>query len=190
MSSLAGFPPPGEQRSLMLHSVLRGTFTIAGLVAAYYLLPFTHLSDRTSVLLLLVGMAAVVLIVAWEVRGILNSPYPAVKAVEALAITVPLFLLVFATAYYLVERALPTSFSQPLSRTDAVYFTITTFSTVGYGDITAKTGGARVMVIVQMLADLVVLGFGVKVIFGAVEMGRQRQTAARTEDSSTPSETP
>ena len=39
------------------------------------------------------------------------------------------------------------------------------------------------MVILQMLADLVVLGFGVKVIFGAVEMGRQRRPTPTTDDS-------
>jgi voltage-gated potassium channel Kch len=151
-------------------------------VAAYYLLPFNHLSEASSLLPLVLGMVGVLLIVAWEVRGILNSQYPAVKAVEALAITAPLFLLLFATAYYLVERSAPSNFSQPLSRTDSLYFTVTTFSTVGYGDITAKSEAARLMVVVQMLADLVVLGFGVKVIFGAVEMGRQRQATPTTDD--------
>ena len=166
MTSLPGLPPPSKRRSLLLFGMLRAAATIAGLVAAYYLLPFDHLSDATSVLLLVVGLVGVIVIVVWEVRGILNSQYPAYKAVEALTITAPLFLLLFASAYYLLERATPTSFSQPLSRTDALYFTVTTFSTVGYGDITAKSQGARLMVIFQMLADLVVLGFGVKVIFG------------------------
>ena len=154
------------------------------LVAAYYLLPFDRLSDGASVLLLVVGMVGVLLIVLWEVRAIIKSQYPAYKAVEALAITAPLFLLLFSTAYYLLQRSTPTSFGQPLSRTDALYFTVTTFSTVGYGDITAKTEGARLMVIGQMLADLVVLGFGVKVIFGAVEMGRRRQTPSAPDESS------
>ena len=163
---------------------MRAVATVVGLGLAYYLLPFDHVSDGTSVLLLVVGMAGVVLIVFWEVRGILSSQYPAYKALEALTITAPLFLLLFATAYYLLQRATPSSFGQPLSRTDALYFTVTTFSTVGYGDITAKSEGARVMVIFQMLADLVVLGFGVKVIFGAVEMGRRRQTATETDGSS------
>ncbi len=189
MSSLPDLPPPRKRRSLLLFGMLRAAATIAGLVAAYYLLPFDHLSDATSVLLLVVGLIGVIVIVVWEVRGILNSQYPAYKAVEALTITAPLFLLLFASAYFLLQRATPTSFTQPLSRTDALYFTVTTFSTVGYGDITAKSEGARLMVIFQMLADLVVLGFGVKVIFGAVEMGRQRQTSTATDETSPPSDT-
>jgi hypothetical protein len=57
----------------------------------------------------------------------------------------------------------------------ALYFTVTVFSTVGFGDITAKTGTARLVVTGQMIADLVILGLAIKVIVGAVRRGRQRQ---------------
>lgn len=183
MTSLPELPPPSRRRSLLIFGTLRAAAIVGALLVADHFLPFDHLSDGTSVLLLVLGMVGVLLIVSWEVRAILNSPYPAYKGIEALAITVPLFLLLFATAYYLLQRSTPASFGQPLARTDALYFTVTTFSTVGYGDITAKSEAARVLVIVQMLGDLVILGFGVKVIFGAVEIGRRRQSATSTDDT-------
>ena len=62
-----------------------------------------------------------------------------------------------------------------MTRTDALYFTVTVFSTVGFGDITAKTEAARLVVTGQMIADLVVIGLAVKVIAGAVKRGRQQQ---------------
>jgi hypothetical protein len=169
--------PPATPRRVVGVALVRAAATVALFVLAYYLLPFGTLSDAKSVVVLVFGLLGVTLIVVWEVRSILNAQYPAIKAIEALAMIAPLFLLLFSAAYYLLERATATSFSQPLSRTDALYFTVTTFSTVGYGDITAKSQGARVMVIFQMLADLIILGLGVKVIFGAVQIGRQRQTA-------------
>jgi hypothetical protein len=144
-------------------------------VALYYLLPLDHLSQVGSVLLLVAGLLGIAVIVWWEVRVILNAQYPAVQGVAALALTVPLFLVLFSTTYYLLERAESGTFSQHLSRTDALYFTVTTFSTVGYGDITAKSQGARVLVMVQMVADILIIGLGVKVLLGAVERGRQRQ---------------
>ena len=52
---------------------------------------------------------------------------------------VPLFLLLFASTYFLMERASAASFTQPLTRTDALYFTVTVFSTVGFGDISPKS---------------------------------------------------
>jgi len=77
-----------------------------------------------------------------------------------------------------MERASAASFTQPLTRTDALYFTVTVFSTVGFGDITAKSEAARVVLIVQMLADLAVLGAGVRVLLGAVQRGRERGSDA------------
>ena len=56
-----------------------------------------------------------------------------------------------------MERASAASFTEPLTRTDALYFTVTVFSTVGFGDISPKSEAARVVLIVQMLADLVLL---------------------------------
>jgi hypothetical protein len=67
------------------------------------------------------------------------------------------------------------NFTQPLTHTDALYFTITVFATVGFGDITARTEAARLVVSGQMIADLVIIGLGARIIVGAVRLGRQRQ---------------
>ena len=69
-----------------------------------------------------------------------------------------MYLLLFASTYFLMERASAANFTQPLTRTDALYFSVTVFTTVGFADITAKSETARVMLIVQMLADLALLG--------------------------------
>jgi voltage-gated potassium channel len=73
--------------------------------------------------------------------------------------------------------------AETLTRTDSLYFTVTVFATVGFGDITATSETARVLVTVQMILDLIVLGLGVRAFVGAVEVGRQQtndgpQTAA------------
>ena len=59
-----------------------------------------------------------------------------------------------------------------------MYFAITVFATVGFGDITPKTDLARVVIMRQMLADLPVLGLVVRVMVGAVRAGRQWRAAA------------
>ena len=53
---------------------------------------------------------------------------------------------------------------------------MTVFTTVGFGDITARSEAARIVLIVQMLADLVLLGAGVRVLLGAVQRGRERRS--------------
>ena len=99
------------------------------------------------------------------------------RAAEALAATTPLFLLLFASAYFVLSRDDPMTFTQQLSRSDALYFTITIFSTVGFGDITPQGEATRLVVAVQMLLDLLVLGLGIQVIVGAARQGRAAQLA-------------
>jgi voltage-gated potassium channel len=96
---------------------------------------------------------------------------------------VPLFLLLFASAYFAMARTSPASFStHSLTRTDALYFTVTAFSTVGFGDITAVSQQARLVVTAQMLLDLLVLGLGIRVFLGAVQRARQQPPPATDPD--------
>ena len=78
------------------------------------------------------------------------------RAIETLAVAIPLFLLVFASTYLMMANAQAQAFTEPPSKTNALYFTV--FATVGFGDITPKTEAARVATMVQMIADLVAVG--------------------------------
>jgi len=112
-----------------------------------------------------------------QVKAVTRSRHPALKATEALAATAPLFLLLFAAAYFLLAQADASNVNvETLNRTDSLYFTVTVFATVGFGDITAASETARVLVTGQMILDLIVLGLGVRAFVGAVEVGLQKAT--------------
>jgi ion channel len=159
-------------------AALRVVASIAVVTALYYLLPFDRSAAGLAATLLVAGLVVFVGLVAFQVRAIIASPFPGVRAIEALATSVPLFLALFASSYFVMARLSPGSFTAPLTRTDALYFTVTVFSTVGFGDITAKTEAARLVVTGQMIADLVILGIAIKAIVGAVRRGRQRRPQA------------
>ena len=175
MSVQADRNEPARRRRLAL-GLLRALATAVALVALYYLLPLDHITSAP--LALAGGLVILMAGVAWQLHAIVRAKEPAVRAVVSLAFTVPLFLLLFAAAYFVMERASPASFDHPLTRTDALYFTVTTFSTVGYGDITAVSQSARLVVTAQMILDLLVLGLGIRVFVGAVQRGRQPAPAA------------
>jgi hypothetical protein len=124
--------------------------------------------------MLAIGLAVLIGLVTFQVRWILRSRFPGLRGVEALATSIPLFLLLFAGTYVVMAAISASNFSEPLTRTGALS-TVTVFSTVGFGDITAKTEAARLVVTGQMIVDLVAIGLTVKVIVGAVKQGRQRQ---------------
>ena len=146
--------------------------SVAALVALYYLLPLDHSSTPAAVTILLVGLAAFVALVAFQVRLIVRSRFPGLRAAEALGTSVPFFLLLFASTYVVLATISVSNFGGHLSHTDGLYFTVTVFSTVGFGDITAKTETARLVVTGQMITDLIILGLAIKVIVGAVRHGR------------------
>ena len=168
---------PGARRErrpsyrTIVWGVLRIVGSTAVLVAVYYLLPLNGSSGAVAILV--IGLAVFIALVAVQVRSIIRSPYPGLRAIQALATSVPLFLLLFASSYVVIARMSTSNFGQRLTHTDGLYFTVTVFSTVGFGDITAKSQAARLVVTGQMIGDLVILGLAIKVIVGAVSRRRQ-----------------
>lgn len=165
--------PLATRRRLIGLGRLRVLATTIALVALYYLLPIDH--TKNVPLVLVAGLLILAAFTAWQLRVVLRNRYPAARAIEALATTLPLFLLLFAWAYFTMANNDPANFNtHPLTRTDTLYFTVTVFSTVGFGDITAASQFARLVVTVQVLLDLLVLGLVVRVFVGAVHLARER----------------
>ena len=166
--------PAAKRRRLIIIGLLRASAVTAALVVGYYLLPLDNLAGVPLGVSLAAGLLALAAMAAYQVRAIIRARYPGIRAIEALATTAPLFLLLFAATYVLMARADPSNFNvHPLTRTDSLYFTVTVFATVGFGDITATSQTGRLLVTAQMILDLIVLGLGIRVFLGAVQRGQQ-----------------
>jgi voltage-gated potassium channel len=164
-------PPPGHVAWVLL----RAAGSTVVLVAIYYLLPLNHSARWAAIAMLTIGLAGLGTLVTFQVRWIIASPFPGLRALEALATSVPFFLLLFAGTYVALSTLSSGSFGSRLSHTDGLYFSVTVFSTVGFGDITAKSETARLVVTVQMLADLIIYGVAIKVFARAIRRGQQRK---------------
>jgi voltage-gated potassium channel len=183
-----------QRRRLFGRVLLRSLGSAVVLVILYYLLPLQALRGTPVWISLSVALLLLLVVIVLQVRGVTASRYPGIYAVEALAVTVPFYLLMFASAYVVMAQDNAANFNtHQLTRTDSLYFVLTTFSTVGFGDITATSQSARVLVMVQVVLDLVILGLVVQVFRGAVQVGRQRATASSdlgTEPGPAEKETP
>jgi hypothetical protein len=173
---------PHERRRQAAAFLVKSTFLSIAVLVCFFVLPLTSALAADTLLELLAGLVLIGAMLTWNIRVILRSPIPGARAVGALMVAAPLFLVLFATSYYVMGDAEPSSFSEPLTRLDALYFTVTTFATVGYGDITAVSEAARAIATVQMVVGLVLVGLIARVVLGAVEHSRSRveQSSARS----------
>jgi voltage-gated potassium channel len=167
-------PDPPSRRHIAL-SLVRSAVTVVVLVVVYYALPLRGQAERGALLLFVGGLAVLGVLIVWQLRAIVRARHPVLRAVEAFASAIPLFLLLFASIYVRLETARPGAFSEPLTHTDGLYFAMTVFATVGFGDITPVTEPARVLVTIQMVGNLLVLGLLVRSVMEAVRRGQTRQ---------------
>ncbi|MGY1592474.1 potassium channel family protein [Geodermatophilus sp. SYSU D00708] len=173
----ADWPAPGDPgRRPLLVGVVRTLLTSTGLLVVYFLLPLDRAFTAGTVAALGAGVVVVGLLVTWQVRSILRAPHPALRAVEGIALSLPLFLLLFATAFVQLSGSDPGAFSEPVSRIDGLYFVVTVFATVGFGDIAPVSDVARVLTTAQMVGDLVLIGLVLKLFLAAVDRRRRRPT--------------
>ncbi len=150
------------------------------MLALYFTLPVVHRAHQSIVLRLAVALAFFVAVLLFEIRQITIHDQPMLRATVAMATLIPLFIVLFSWIYLTLSRSDPAAFGQAMSRVTSLYFTVTVFSTVGFGDVTPKTDVARLVTTVQMMADLVVLALVVRLILAAASRGaarRQEQTA-------------
>ena len=168
-------------RRRLLLSAARSSVAVVLSVVVYYLVPLDQGLDIGTAIALAVSLVLFAGVVVWQVRTVARSDYPRLRAVETLATAGPIFLIIFSAAYVLLSKNQADSFSENLGRTDALYFTVTVFATVGFGDITPVTGTARVLTMVQMLADVVLVGMIARILLGAVRIAEDARSAGSGE---------
>jgi voltage-gated potassium channel len=144
-------------------ALARLALQIALLVGAYYLAPVGEVLTGSVQLVRLGGTLALLLILGfitwWVSRRVarqISAPDDAVRMDELVLATV-VGVAVFALADLVVATVAPNQFVDLRTKTDALYFALTTLITIGYGDIHAQGQLARALLIVQMLFNVIVV---------------------------------
>jgi voltage-gated potassium channel len=164
---------------LLARSGLRIFGIALGMLLLYAVVPVPGNSGAAALLGMVAGLLFFVVLIGWQLHTIVRAEHPVLRAVEAIAFALPVLIVVFAFTYLTISHADPHSFSEPLDRVDSLYFTVSTLSTVGLGDITPSSPGARVVVTFQMLFDLALLAGLVRLVILATRTGLRRQEAQR-----------
>jgi voltage-gated potassium channel len=162
------FPP----RRKVAATLARATIGVVLLLVLYAVLPLGAAPVGAALLLLGLGLIAFAALIVRQFVAIGSAEHPGLRAAEALAVAITLFLVLFAATYFRWSETTPGAFSEHLTRISAFYFTVTTFATVGFGDITATADGSRLLVTAQIVADLLVLGLVVNAFVTSARRAR------------------
>jgi hypothetical protein len=168
--------PVDQQWRLVVGSVVRAVLSCVVVLVAYALIPFDRGSTAQIGLVVLVTVLLLLVENAIVLRLIARSEFPTLRAIEALTVSLILLLVAFAGTYLILSNSDAAAFGESLNHTGALYFTLTTLTTIGYGDIVPVSDAARITVMVQMVVDVLIIGVFVKLV---VNMVRSRLGSTR-----------
>jgi hypothetical protein len=167
-----------HRRHAALAAVARIVVAIVAMVGLYFVLPFERAESVTRVWLVVAGAVIVLAVVsALQLRAVARSEFPTIRGAEALTVSLVLLLVSFAGIYIGLSANDADAFDESLDHIGALYFAMTTLTTIGYGDISPVSDGARIVVMVQMVVDVIVLGVFIKLVANTVKQRLSSETA-------------
>jgi voltage-gated potassium channel len=142
---------------------------VLGMLVIFYSVPVNTQESAgraaISVLITLLGIAALAWAIVEQLKRQLHSRS---EDIHTLVMLLVLVAMVFALGFFVLEEHNPGQLSGVSTRTDALYFTMSTLTTVGYGDVHADGQLARGLVIVQLIFNAVFVGALVSTVVGAI----------------------
>ncbi|MEU0229109.1 potassium channel family protein [Streptomyces sp. NPDC006284] len=130
----------------------------AAVVVAYFVLPLDHLGPRRPVLswvLFALALAVVAVLLLRQIRHVFTNR-PDSRPGAVLSLLIVLTVHIFSATYYALAKH-EGEFTGLDTRVDALYFTVVTLATVGYGDITPSGQAARIVTVLQIAYSFVFL---------------------------------
>ncbi|MGB8022255.1 MAG: ion channel [Candidatus Nanopelagicales bacterium] len=163
-------------RWTVFFALLRSVGVVAVTLLVYAAIPITG-QDTARVVAWgsVLGLTLLGVTFVRQMMRVSRAPHPGLAAVEALALVFGMFLAFFAFLYVSLSTGDPGSFTQPIDKVAGVYLSVTILATVGFGDISAVTDLARLVVTSQMVIDLILISTAVK----AMDLSARRGAAAR-----------
>ena len=158
------WPPAPRRRKLYIGATAVNAGLLSLIVVAYYTLP-TAWDGATAALRVAIAVAILTVVLAVSVRIVKQSEYPMLRALQTLTVGVAFAIVSFASAYLILSSDDAAAFTESLGRTDALYFSMTTATTVGFGDVSPKSEAARIVVMLHMVVNVVVIGGAARLLF-------------------------
>ena len=139
-------------------------------LAIYYLVPIRETTSvPDQVMRGAFALLVLVAVVTWITREVVRQSSQRTAEVnqDRLLLLVVVGLMFFALIDLVIARTGPSEFVGLETKTDSLYFALTTLATVGFGDVHAEGQIARVLLIAQMIFNVAVLTRAAQVLLAS-----------------------
>jgi len=147
-------------------------------ILVYYTVPMTS-AETTEArfarwILFVVGVLGLIALTAHQIRRQLRSEDDTGVRLASIMVVLYAVVVFFSVTYYGLATRAEGQMEGIETRTDALYYTVVTLGTVGYGDVHAVGQAARIATTVQIFFDLVIVGLLASVATQQIQrMGRR-----------------
>jgi voltage-gated potassium channel len=159
---------------------LRLMAIVGAVVLVYFIVPVSREVHRETIGRGVAALLIVVLLAVGVVRQLRLHLDDTSRQVDGLIVTIVVVMAVFSLGFYNLEAHSPAQFDGLDTRLDALYFTMATAATVGFGDVHAVGQAARGLVLVQMVFDVVFIGTAVALLSSRVRAVATARAQGRT----------
>jgi voltage-gated potassium channel len=153
---------------------------LAAVVAVYFVTPISRDLQRNTLVRILVAILILALMAAGVVRQLRRHLDDTDRRVDGLIVSITVVMAVFSLSFFTLEQRDPGQFVEMDTRLDALYFTVATAASVGYGDVHAAGQAARALVLVQMVFNVIFIGTAVALLSSRVRAVANARARART----------
>ena len=144
-------------RSAAVRSVVQAVIGVVFATLVFFLLPIPLVSlDRVFIVtvVFILGLVGAGVVIVRQVVNYRRAAEDGRIRFQGLLVAIYLTVLFFALSYYVLDRSHPGQIAGLETRVDALYLSLSTVSTVGFGDVHAAGQAGRAIVSLQMAFNL------------------------------------
>jgi hypothetical protein len=165
----------------MHRPAFRSLVPLVLLLAIFYAVPEGVFGSAAAAVVSIVVLVGGGVLLAWQIAGqvrrqVTEGDDETVR-LETVLVLAYLGVIVFALGYFFLARSVDDQFAGLRTKTDALYFTVTTLATVGFGDVHPTGQVARAIVTAQIVFNLVFLGSLARLLTGQLQQRAARRRA-------------
>lgn len=154
---------------------------LAVAVGAYFLVPVSAEARGSEWLRVVLGLGLLLVLVVLVLRQVLLQIQHPDRRLDGLVVAIVVSVCGFALLFFAIATHRDDQFVGIQTRIDALYYTMSTLLTVGYGDVHATGQAARALVLLQMVFNVVVIATAVTTLSNQVRSRAVARAQARDE---------